>query len=135
MRDFVLMAHIVLGLAIVLLVLFLLTARKVSTGIKITAVLSAALSWLILVPAGILYLIFYPATQSLIMAGAWPWAHKIVMEIKEHWGLLYPLVGTVGAVLVLRGKLNESKRWWILLLILTILLAVMGRMVKMGAAA
>ena len=137
MRDIALLAHIIIGFAIaVLSVLILLELKKKkSTLVRPLSALAVGLSWLVLVPAGVLYLTFYPATKTLIKAGAWPWAHSIIMETKEHWGLLLPIIATVAAAMVFTGKTKESKRWWILVLVLTLLIGVLGRIVKMGAFA
>lgn len=136
MRDFVLFAHIILGLALIAFpILILLYLKKRPSWIKPLSFITAALSWILLLPAGKLYIIFYPATKTLVKAGAWPWAHSIVMETKEHWGLLLPIITTVAAGLVLTGKTKESRKWWILAIILSALLGVMGRFIKIGALA
>src|SRR3989338_4310168 len=115
MRDIALYAHIILGAALVLLpVLIILNFKKNSNFVRQLSILTAGVSWAVLAPAGILYLTFYPATKTLIKAGAWPWAHSIFMETKEHWGILLPIIATVAAWLVLTGKEKESKKWWIL---------------------
>ena len=134
MRDLVYFAHIIIGIALVLLPIIILTNLKNNGELaKKLGALTAGLSWLILLPAGSLYTQFYPATKTLILANAWPWAHSIVMETKEHWGILLPIVATTAALMVWNGKAEESKKWWIIVLVLSILLAVMGRIVKMGA--
>ena len=136
MRDIALYAHIILGAALVLLpILIILNFKKNSNLVRQLSILTAGVSWAVLVPAGILYLTFYPATKTLIKAGAWPWAHSIFMETKEHWGILLPIIATVAAWLVLTGKEKESKKWWILLAVVALLIGVMGRIVKMGAYA
>ncbi len=137
MRDLVLFAHIILGAALVVLSIIILLElkKKKSVLLKPLSALTAGASWLMLVPAGILYINFYPATKTLIKAGAWPWAHSIFMETKEHWGLLLPVIATVAAALVLTGKVKESRKWWLLLIAVTVLIGVMGRVVKLGAFA
>lgn len=136
MRDFVLFAHIILGLALIAFpILILLYLKKQSNWLKPLSFITAAVSWILLLPAGKLYITFYPATKTLIKAGAWPWAHSIIMETKEHWGLLLPIATTVAAGLVFAGKTEESKKWWILVIVLSILLGVMGRVIKIGALA
>lgn len=136
MRDLALFAHIILGLALVVLpVVILLELNKKSSLLKPLSALAAGISWLLLLPAGVLYINFYPATKTLIKAGAWPWAHSIIMETKEHWGLLLPVIATVAALLVFSGRAKESRRWWILVMVLSIAIAVFGRIVKMGAFA
>jgi hypothetical protein len=71
----------------------------------------------------------------VVKAGAWPWAHSIVMETKEHWGIMLPVIVTVAAGLVWTGRAKESRKWWILVIVLAVLIGVMGRIVKMGALA
>lgn len=100
---------------------------------KVLSLINAALSWLLLYPSGRLYLVFYPATKSVVKAGGWPWAHNILMETKEHWGLLVPIIATVAAFLVFKDKRDESRKWWILLIIISVLIGVMGRLIKIGA--
>jgi len=102
-------------------------------NIHATLFATAVIGWILLLPSGKLYITFYPATKTLVKAGSWPWAHSIVMETKEHWGLLLPIIATVAAGLVFTGKTKESKKWWILLIILSTLIGVMGRLVKIGA--
>ncbi len=134
MRDLVYFAHIILGISLVVLPIIILRLKG-SKWTKPLSALTAAISWILIVPAGILYVLFYPATKTVIKAGAWPWAHSIIMETKEHWGLLLPIIATVAAILVFTKRERESRKWWMLLLVLSILLGVMGRIIKMGAAA
>ena len=133
MRDIVLIAHIILGLALIIIPILFLLEKKNSSYLKFLSTLSATISWLLLIPAGKLYLTFYPATKTLIKAGSKPWAHSILMETKEHWGLLLPIIATLAAGLVFMGKEKESKKWWILVMILSILLGVLGRIIKLAA--
>ncbi len=136
MRDLLFFAHIVLGLALAVFpIVILLELNKKSSWVKPLSILTSAISWLLFVPAGILYVTFYPATKTLILKGPLPWTHSIIMETKEHWGILLPIIATVAAGLVLSGKEKESKKWWILLIIVAITIGVMGRVVKMGGYA
>ena len=136
MRDFVLFAHVILGLALIAFpIIILLYLKKQTRWLKPLSFVTAAISWVLLLPAGNLYLTFYPATKTLVKAGAWPWAHSIVMETKEHWGILLPIITTVAACLIYTGKKQESRKWWILVIIISILLGVMGRIIKIGALA
>ena len=134
MRDFVLFGHVILGLSLIVFsIVILLYINKKAKWLKPLSIFTALISWAVLLPSGKLYLTFYPATKTVIKAGTWPWAHSIIMETKEHWGLLLPLIATTAAWLVVSGKNEESKRWWILLIILAALIGVMGRLVKIGA--
>lgn len=136
MRDIALFAHIILGVSLAAIGIFILSETgKKSRLLRPLSVAAAAISWFELVPAGYLYTTFYPATKTLIKAGAWPWAHSIFMETKEHWGLLLPIITTVAALLVLSGKEKDSRKWWMLAVALAALIGVFGRIVKMGAFA
>ena len=136
MRDLMLYLHIIAGLSIIVLsIVILLQTQKKSAWLKPLSAITAVLSWLLLIPSAMLYLIFYPATKTLIKAGAWPWAHSIFMETKEHWGLLIPIIATTAAGLVFTGRIKESRKWWILLLALAALIGVMGRIVTLGGMA
>lgn len=136
MRDLVLFAHIILGFALIVLTIIILReSNKKPSFLKPLSALTAGVSWMLLIPSGTLYITFYPATKTLIKAGVWPWAHLILMETKEHWGLLLPIIATVAAGLVFSGKIEEGKKWWILVIVLSTLLAVMGRVITMGALA
>lgn len=135
MRDLVLYLHIIAGLSLIVLPIVMLLQEKKSTWLKPLSAITAAISWLLLLPSGKLYLTFYPATKTLIKAGSWPWAHSIFMETKEHWGLLLPIIATTAAFLVYSDKFKESRRWWILLIIVAALIGVMGRIVTMGGMA
>ncbi len=136
MRDLMLYLHIIAGLSIIVLsIVILLQTQKKSAWLKPLSALTAAISWLLLLPSAILYTVFYPATKTLIKAGAWPWAHSIFMETKEHWGLLIPIIATTAAGLVFTGKVKESRKWWILLAIVAALIGIMGRIVTLGGMA
>jgi len=133
MRDLMLYLHIIGGITVIVLSIIILNNLKTKPKwLKQASLITAAISWIMIIPAGVLYRIFYPATKTLIKAGSWPWAHSIFMETKEHWGLLIPIIATVAAGLIFSGKLKESKKWWILLIIVTILIGVMGRIVVLG---
>ena len=133
MRDLLLYLHIIAGLSLIVFPIVILLQEKKSTWIKPFSILTAAISWLLLLPSGKLYLTFYPATKTLIKAGSWPWAHSVFMETKEHWGLLLPIIATLTAWLVFSNKEKESRKWWTLLWILSALIGIMGRLIKIGA--
>ena len=136
MRDLAFFGHLLLGVGLVVLpIIILVSLKEKPKWLKAVSAITAAISWLLLLPAGLLYLTFYPATKTVIKAGAWPWAHSVFMETKEHWGLLLPIIATVAVLLVFGKKEEESKKWWILLLAVSFLIAIFGRIVKMGAGA
>ena len=120
--------HILAGLILILLSLMIIfkTQGKKSKWIKPLSFITALISWILLFPSGNLYIKFYPATKTLIKAGSRPWVHSIIMETKEHWGLLLPIIATVAAGLVFSNKIKESRKWWTLLIILSVLMGIMG---------
>ena len=133
-RDIALWGHILIGsLLVILPILIRYKINQRSTIIKPLSYLTAFISWLELLPAGILYINFYPATKTLIQAGAYPWLHSIFMETKEHWGLFLPIIAMVATALVMTNKSEESKKWWGLLAVVSIFIAILGRVLKMGA--
>ncbi|MBS3151339.1 hypothetical protein J4443_03105 [Candidatus Woesearchaeota archaeon] len=127
-RDLFLYLHILVGLALILLPIMIIfqTQEKKSKWIKPLSFITALISWILLIPSGNLYVKFYPATKTLIKAGSRPWVHSIIMETKEHWGLLLPMIATVAAGLVFSNKIKESRKWWVLLMVLSILMGIMG---------
>ena len=127
-RDFALYSHLLIGILLIVIPIIILfkIASKNSSKIKSYSLITTILSWLLLVTGGRLYLTFYPATKTLINAGSRPWMHKVIMETKEHWGLLIPIIATAATLLVYSGKLKESKKWWQLLIIISALLGIMG---------
>ena len=134
-RDTALYLHIIGGLLLIVIpAIILLQLRSKPSWLKVAAAATAAVSWITLLPSAILYLIFYPATKTLIKAGSTPWAHSVVMETKEHWGILLPVIATLAAWLIFREKYEESRRWYILLIVLAVLMGVMGRIVSTGGS-
>src|SRR3989338_5572712 len=134
-RDTALYLHIIGGLLLIVIpAIILLQLRSKPSWLKVAAVATSAVSWITLLPSAILYLIFYPATKTLIKAGPTPWAHSVVMETKEHWGILLPVIATLAAWLIFREKYEESRRWYILLIVLAVLMGVMGRIVSTGGS-
>ncbi|MBS3132050.1 hypothetical protein J4212_06460 [Candidatus Woesearchaeota archaeon] len=136
MRDIALYLHIIGGLLLIAFPIIILAyMKKKPKWLKHLSIATAAVSWLTILPSAVLYLIFYPATKTLIKAGSRPWAHSVVMETKEHWGLLLPVIATLAAWLVYSGKLKESKKWWMLLIALAVIIGIMGRIVTLGGRA
>jgi len=81
-----------------------LFALKDHAGIKrlklvtLGLVIASFLSCVIL--AAPTYITYYPAAKAEIKAGPNPWAHGILMEVKEHIGLIEPMIMLLVAVLV-----------------------------------
>ena len=74
MRDLLLYMHIIAGILIIVLsIVILRNIQKNPKWLKQASLLTAAISWIMIVPSGILYRVVYPATKTLIKAGTWQW--------------------------------------------------------------
>ncbi|MBI5398516.1 hypothetical protein HZB03_03560 [Candidatus Woesearchaeota archaeon] len=99
-------------------------------------------SW---VAGGYYYVTYYgPAVKPVIKSGPAPWAHGVVMEVKEHVFLFLPFLSALTTGLVYRYKNNLIKdagaRTSVLLLcalivIVGLLMAGMGYIISTGARA
>jgi hypothetical protein len=54
---------------------------------------------------GYWYVHFYPAEKTLILAGPWPFAHNVFMEVKEH---LFFIAGILAFLLPVATRENLS---------------------------
>jgi hypothetical protein len=63
-----------------------------------------ALSWVL---GGYWYVHFYGPDKALILKGPWPWAHSLVMEVKEHVFFI-PLLLALYLPIAARDKLPSS---------------------------
>jgi len=149
MRDVILFAHV--GTGILIAVLFALIyfklrnpSNKTIKSIVKLGLVGTIIAWIHLVISGYYYITFYPPLKSLILAGSWPWAHKILTETKEHWiFLLVPFTTLIYLTLWSKGNqiVRDSKLRKMLMMqsafvtFLTILMGVMGRLITMGGLA
>ncbi|MAH03569.1 hypothetical protein CMI39_02165 [Candidatus Pacearchaeota archaeon] len=126
--------HLILGISLIILPLFILSGlKKKASFVKPLSLITALISWLLILPSGKLYISSYSTTTKLIIkSGSYPWIHSILMETKEHWGLLLPIIASVAAGLVYSGKVSESKDWWKLLFNLSILIGIIGIIIYIG---
>ena len=126
--------HLLLGLSLIILpIIIIIALRKKAFWVKPTTLATVIISWVMLLPSGINYLISYPPKKAIITAGTSPWIHSILMETKEHWGILIPIIVSVAAGLVYSGRAKESERWWILTFILSMAMAILGIIIFMGS--
>lgn len=66
------------------------TAARIRTLSTATAVLM----WATYLIAGYWYVVYYGPEKSIILQGPWPFAHKFVMETKEHIFFALLILGT-----------------------------------------
>ncbi len=95
------------------------------------------------ITGGFYYVVHYgPNVKPLILAGPQPWAHKIVMEAKEHIFLFLPFlaVSALGLISSLGNSLIKDKRsrrtvQWLsaMCVIIGMAMALMGYMISTAA--
>lgn len=89
MYDIILFAHPTFGvlgiLAAVWVFVETLNAREGNAArTRIAATIVAVCIALAGLLGGYWYVRFYDPDEALILAGPWPWAHSLLMEVKEH---------------------------------------------------
>src|SRR3989338_8244639 len=89
MRELLLMIHPATGVLAMLCALWVLVEAlnassrnhaRLLWGSTLTAILMIAT----LIAGGYWYVVYYAADKAIILNGAWPFAHNLVMETKEH---------------------------------------------------
>jgi hypothetical protein len=106
--DVLLLAHAGFGvtgcLAGVWVMVEALNARAENAGrIRAAAWLAAACMAGAWICGGYWYVHFYPAEKILILAGPWPFAHNVFMEVKEH---LFFITGILALLLPVVAREN-----------------------------
>lgn len=102
---------------------------RIRAAAWLTAIFVAA-AW---VCGGYWYVHFYPAEKALILAGPWPFAHNIFMEVKEH---LFFITGILAFLLPVaaRERLDSNASARRLVLAVAGMIVVTGLVVE-GAGA
>jgi len=105
--------------------------KKSVRRMKIAALIgtiSLTLSWF---TGGYYYLVRYgPLVKPLIKAGAWPWAHSIIMEVKEHVFLFIPFLCVLTLTMIhqYNSKIITDKKLRKSIGLLCITIVVLGAM-------
>jgi len=110
LSDVVLLAHAGFGvtgcLAAAWVVAEALNARPENAGrirgVALLVALTMAAAWIC---GGYWYVHFYPEEKTLILAGPWPFAHNVFMEVKEH---LFFITGVLALLLPIAARENLS---------------------------
>ena len=113
MNQFILMGHVLFGVACILGAVWVfvdaLHASAENAGrIRAIAWASAACMWLSFVIGGYWYVTFYRVDKAIILKGPWPFSHGFFMEAKEHVVILLLLLATYLPIATL-DNLVESK--------------------------
>lgn len=99
MSTLVMMLHALLGVLFILASLWVLVEAANATEanqerIRIASWLAALLMWLTYLVGGYWYVVHYAPDKAVILKGPWPFAHSVVMEVKEHVLLMLVLLAT-----------------------------------------
>ncbi len=139
---YTLVAHVLLGLlGIILFYLVWMGLLKKNLNIaflkwaSLGGLVSFLLSWL---SGGYYYVLNYgSAVKPLIKGGAYPWAHSVIMETKEHIFLLLPFLAVITYITILfSGKtLQEDKKTRKALTYITGLIVLIGIAITLGGMA
>ncbi|MCB2155908.1 hypothetical protein KQI84_13580 [bacterium] len=76
--------------------------------LRLFSAATALLIWLAFLAGGAFYVTLYGPDKAIILDGPWPWAHKVVMETKEHWAILLPLLASALPLVVAEKALRTS---------------------------
>lgn len=104
--------------------------KLVILAVTISAFLSA------IIFAAPTYITYYPDAKAVINAGETPWVHGILMEVKEHIGLLAPMIAFAAAGLIWTSsdRLIDDKNQKRLVFVLVIIAFIIAfSVMSMGA--
>lgn len=112
MNDIILFAHPTFGvlgiLATVWVFVETLNAREGNaTRTRMAAMIAAICILLAGVFGGYWYVRFYEPDKALILGGPWPWAHRLLMEVKEH-AYFIVLVLALYLAIAVRDRLDSN---------------------------
>ncbi|MDO8561356.1 MAG: hypothetical protein Q7S05_00840 [bacterium] len=139
MREFLLMIHPTTGALAILAALWVFVetlnaSERNRVRLLWGSALTAVLMVVTLIVGGYWYVVYYAADKAIILKGAWPFAHSLVMETKEHF-FFATLILSILLPIVVRGNdlvTNHGAR--ILVLVITALV-VLSSFAMEGAGA
>ena len=151
MKTLLLMLHSVMGIVMMGMLLWMLAGLRCDNPpyqmLKRLSVAVALLALGVWGIAGYWYVVYYTVEKIQILHGTMPWAHRVVMEIKEHLFLAVAIValylpvaviseGTEGAQDRQGRSLIRTVAWMLLLLLFVIegAGAIVAQGVKHGCA-
>src|ERR1700757_1698908 len=99
MNEMILMTHVLFGLGCMLAALWLfvdvLNASEANLGrIRAISCGAATFMWVAFLVGGYWYVTSYKVDKAIILKGPWPFAHNMIMEIKEHLVIMLLLLVT-----------------------------------------
>ena len=139
MSQVILMMHVLFGVFAVLLAvaLFVDTMHLSEENRNRVYLMSLAITALVVLSylvGGYWYVTDYAVDKAIIKAGAWPWAHNFVMEVKEHVFFILLLLSLYLPFVTSRVRMQGGDRLKKLTLTITGLIIALGlTMDGMGA--
>lgn len=130
MKEIILMLHPTFGvLAVLAAVWVYVDALNADTTpparLRVAALAVAVFVWLAFLFGAYWYVQFYAADKAIILAGPWPFAHRFIMETKEHMFFTLLLLGTF-LPLAARNGLSADRGARLLVLTSAALVALLG---------
>jgi len=138
MKELLLVLHPTFGVLSVLAALWVfvdtlnVAAAPPPRRIHYAAQAVAAFLWLSFLVGGYGYVTYYGSDKAIIQAGAWPWAHGLVMQAKAHGFFTLLLLGTYLPIVTARTRLAVDGGGRQLVLVTAALVVLLG--LAMGGA-
>ena len=86
------------------------------------------------VTGGYWYVVHYGADEALIKAGAWPWAHNLVMEVKEHTFFMVLILSALLPLLLKNLQSAETFKYLNSAKVASAMIFIMGLMMEATGA-
>ncbi|MCR4281219.1 MAG: hypothetical protein NUV88_02730 [Candidatus Kaiserbacteria bacterium] len=139
MRELLLMIHPTTGVFAILAALWVfIEALNASASNRARllwgSVLTAVLMTATLITGGYWYVVYYAADKAIILKSAWPFAHSIIMETKEHL-FFATLILSVLLPIIVRGNDLVANRGARILVYVTASLIILSSLAFEGAGA
>ena len=144
MKELFLLAHPVFGVLGIFASLWIIVELlNISTNnlgrIRLASLLSPVFMVITWITSGIWYVRYYAADKAVILKGPWPFAHKVIMETKEHVFFITLVLSLVIPIVVYNENLikNKGARMLVYTLCLLVILSAMaleagGSLIAMG---
>lgn len=135
MSEIILMAHVLFGVACLLVAVWLFVDVLHASDsnllrIRRLSLAAAACMWVAFIIAGYWYVVDYHTDKAIILKGPWPFAHNFFMETKEHLVIMLLLLATYLPIVAANNNLAANKDARRLMLWLTAGIALLALLVE-----
>lgn len=139
MRDLSLLVHVVFAVFSMFCAIWLFVevlnanyANRART--RLASVLVAVFMLLTWVTSGYWYVVYYAADKAIILAGPWAFAHKIIMETKEHVFFITLVLSLLLPIVVYTQNLLANRSARILILWIAALIVLSSLALEAGGS-